>query len=182
MKLTPTEQKIFDYFKSNQDKEFNVITASKETGIPLPTFRTYASNLKKKGLLVIHKKVVNSVVVSDIVTNTTDNTEEHESTSSANFGVNVSVNSFKRIVHSLIFGFVFEDDRLNDMKYKEKLKLYMEKTGISKETIATELGITTRTLYDFLQPKGRCPSKPIKKIIDIKLAGLYRLKTTSTPD
>lgn len=56
------------------------------------------------------------------------------------------------------------------MSWDKKLKRLQENLNLTAEGLASTLGITTRTLYDFMKPEsdgGREPTGPVKKLIDL---------------
>lgn len=64
----------------------------------------------------------------------------------------------------------------SELAWGEKLKRLQESLNLSNDTLASTLGITTRTLSDFLKPEsegGRQPSEPIKRLIDLLLGETF---------
>lgn len=58
------------------------------------------------------------------------------------------------------------------MSWDQKLKRLQENLGTSAEGLAGTLGITTRTLSDFMKPEeqgGRTPTGPVQKLIELLL-------------
>lgn len=55
------------------------------------------------------------------------------------------------------------------MSWDQKLKRLQENLGVTAEGLAGALGITTRTLADFLKPGGREPTGPVQRLIDLLL-------------
>ena len=58
------------------------------------------------------------------------------------------------------------------MSWDQKLERLKEKLGVTAEALAATLGITTRTLADFMKPVadgGREPTGPVQRLIDLLL-------------
>lgn len=81
-----------------------------------------------------------------------------------------------QLVNGLSNGFVFADDVINEITYGQKLHLYWTFSKKTKSDIADKLGVTLRTLGEFMRPSGRTPSKYIQKLIDAHLTEIYPLK------